>query len=156
GNRFSRRPEIRGDRPTLRGQVDLWVRSSPRNSCAPSLQPDSLSSSRSHYRSELLVGRSCRRKPRVKVSSLLPRDEHAENVVGQKLASIGENFALINPGAGWGAKQWPAGRYGAVASALSKRGLTPLINFGPGEQSLTLQVQEASAGIAQPISCPIS
>jgi len=94
--------------------------------------------------------------PVLRCPALLPRDEHAENVVGQKLASIGENFALINPGAGWGAKQWPAGRYGAVASALSKRGLTPLINFGPGEQSLALQVQEASAGTAQPISCPIS
>ncbi len=34
-----------------------------------------------------------------------------------------KEFALLNPGAGWGAKQWPAERYGQVARQLAEDGL---------------------------------
>lgn len=70
------------------------------------------------------------------------------------IAAAGE-IALINPGAGWGAKQWPAERYGEVARSLAAEGLTPLINFGPGEEKLANQVKEASGGNARPISCSV-
>lgn len=85
-----------------------------------------------------------------------PRDDAAGAVITKRLSAVGHDFALINPGAGWGAKQWPAERYGKVAGAISTIGLTPIINFGPGEQELVLQVQQASGGAAQPISCSIS
>jgi heptosyltransferase I len=86
----------------------------------------------------------------------LPRNEEAEACIAKKVASLGHDFAIINPGAGWGSKQWPAERYGEVARELSLCGLTPLINFGPGEQELALNVQEASNGVSHPISCCIS
>jgi len=86
----------------------------------------------------------------------LPRDDNAEGTIAKKLSEIGENFVLINPGAGWGAKQWPAELYGEVASELAKTGLAPLINFGPGEKELALAVESASDGAALLISCSIA
>ncbi|MGH9517165.1 MAG: glycosyltransferase family 9 protein [Terriglobales bacterium] len=88
--------------------------------------------------------------------TLFPRDERAEASIENKISGFNENFAIINPGAGWGAKQWPAAHYGEVARALSLSGLFPLINFGPNEHQLAYEVQTASGGSAQPISCSIS
>ena len=49
----------------------------------------------------------------------LPRDDAAEQECDQRLKAQGtQEFALLNPGAGWGAKQWPAERYGQVAKQL--------------------------------------
>jgi heptosyltransferase I len=87
---------------------------------------------------------------------IFPRDNEAESRIAARLGPDAENCVLINPGAGWGSKQWPSQRYGAVARALSSDGLTPIVNFGPGEQELSLEVQQASGGVAQPISCSIS
>lgn len=60
------------------------------------------------------------------------------------------DYAILNPGAGWGAKRWPAQRYGEVARALWQEGLRPLINIGPGEESLFQEVNEASGAVARP------
>jgi heptosyltransferase-1 len=65
-------------------------------------------------------------------------------------------FAILNPGAGWGAKQWPAERYGAIAKELAKDGIRSLVNFGPGEETLALAVEAASEGAARKISCSIA
>ena len=56
---------------------------------------------------------------------------------------------LMSPGAGWGAKRWPASRYGAVAAKLSEAGYRVLVNSGPGEQEIAAEVVEASGGVAQ-------
>src|SRR6266478_5355437 len=48
-----------------------------------------------------------------------PVDPDAENRISV-LAGQEYDFAILNPGAGWGAKQWPAERYGLVASELAK------------------------------------
>jgi len=65
-------------------------------------------------------------------------------------------FAILNPGAGWGAKQWPAERYGLVARHLATRGVRSLVNYGPGEEALAATVETAGEGAAQRISCTIS
>ena len=52
----------------------------------------------------------------------LPQDAAAETWCHKELASRRVNrFAILNPGAGWGAKQWPAERYAEVATALVER-----------------------------------
>jgi len=66
-----------------------------------------------------------------------------------------QDFALLGPGGGWGAKLWPAEKYGQVAAALGREGLPSLINFGPGEENLARAVEEASGGAAQPLSCSL-
>jgi len=65
-------------------------------------------------------------------------------------------FILLNPGAGWGAKQWPAERYGHVAKRLHEDGLVSLINLGPGEELLARAVEGSSGGAARVLSCSLS
>jgi heptosyltransferase I len=79
----------------------------------------------------------------------LPRDDASEQECDLRLKAHGtQEFALLNPGAGWGAKQWPAERYGEVARRLAENGLKALINFGPGEEGLARSVEGASSGSA--------
>lgn len=66
--------------------------------------------------------------------------------------ALPEPYALIQPGAGWGNKRYPAGRWGAVASALHEHhGLAVGILAGPGEEALASEVAEASGGLARPL-----
>jgi heptosyltransferase-1 len=61
----------------------------------------------------------------------LPVDEETEAWCDGLLESVvgrGQKFAFIAPTAGWGAKQWPAARYGAVAAELGKAGFRTLVN----------------------------
>jgi len=88
---------------------------------------------------------------------LLPIDPAAEEWCAElPQVRAGKPLALINPGAGWGAKRWPAERYGAVAAALADSGVTVLVNAGPGEQSLAAAVVAASGNRAGPIVCTLS
>jgi heptosyltransferase-1 len=65
-------------------------------------------------------------------------------------------FAILNPGAGWGAKRWPAERYGEVARGLGDLGVRSILNYGPGEEELVRVAGVASGGTAQAMSCTIS
>jgi lipopolysaccharide heptosyltransferase I len=59
-------------------------------------------------------------------------------------------FAVVNPGAGWPNKRWPADRFGAIAAHLRDRhGLVPLVTWGPDERDLAEAVARASAGAAR-------
>ncbi|MEO8077920.1 MAG: glycosyltransferase family 9 protein [Acidobacteriota bacterium] len=62
----------------------------------------------------------------------------------------GGPFALINPGAAWPNKRWPAQRYGEVAAFLRDvGGLRSVILWGPGEEALARTVADASDGAAR-------
>lgn len=79
-----------------------------------------------------------------------PRDELAEQELDRRLKEQDmQDFVLLNPGAGWGAKQWPAERYGQVARQLADNGLKSWINLGPGEEDIGRTVEAASGGAAQ-------
>ena len=93
-------------------------------------------------------------RPLPNCAAMLPQDDQAE-VSAAKLVRPGERFAILNPGAGWGAKQWPPERYGEVACGLTKLGVNPLINFGPGEEQLASAAVSASNGAARPLSCSL-
>jgi heptosyltransferase-1 len=86
-----------------------------------------------------------------------PNDEQAEARMLHWLSEsgIGE-FAIVNPGAGWGAKRWPAERYGQVARALATSGMQSIINYGPGEDELARDAEATSEGAAKAIRCSIS
>jgi len=86
-----------------------------------------------------------------------PHDPAAEEKVDRLLHdhSIGE-FAILNPGAGWGAKRWPAERYGQVALELSKTNVRSILNYGPGEEDLARAAESASEGAATAIKTSIS
>jgi heptosyltransferase-1 len=56
-------------------------------------------------------------------------------------------YAIVNPGAAWPNKRWPADRFGAVAAAIrAEFGLPSLVLWGPGEQTLAEAVVAASHG----------
>jgi heptosyltransferase-1 len=58
-------------------------------------------------------------------------------------------FALMNPGAAWPNKRWPADRFGEVAAFLREAsGLTPVVIWGPGEEHLSHAVMAASGNAA--------
>jgi lipopolysaccharide heptosyltransferase I len=87
----------------------------------------------------------------------LPRDEYAESWCEQFLPREGTcPIVLMNPGAGWGAKQWPAVRYGEVAKSLSAMGYCVIVNTGPMEESLAAEVVRASGRTAMTAECNVS
>jgi lipopolysaccharide heptosyltransferase I len=58
-------------------------------------------------------------------------------------------YVLINPGAAWPNKRWPAARFGALATAMHSRlGLRSVVLWGPGEESLAAAVVAAAGGSA--------
>jgi len=61
----------------------------------------------------------------------------------------GGRYALLNPGAAWPNKRWPADRFGRLASELRARhDLASVVLWGPGEESLARTVVDASGGAA--------
>jgi heptosyltransferase-1 len=61
----------------------------------------------------------------------------------------GGRYALINPGAAWPNKRWPASRFGALAVGLRERaGLRSVVLWGPGERELADEVVAAAGGAA--------
>ena len=92
--------------------------------------------------------------PAPNVSCDLPRDARAEARIGHRLWEHGiGDFAILNPGAGWGAKRWPAERYGEVAQRLAEQGVRSILNYGPGEEELVRAAEAASGGTARAMSC---
>jgi heptosyltransferase-1 len=88
---------------------------------------------------------------------VFPRDPATEAWADRFCSSIGfRRLAIINPGAGWGAKCWPAESYGQVARALADHGIAVMVNFGPDEEHLAQQVRDASEAVAHPVSCSVS
>ena len=64
-------------------------------------------------------------------------------------AAIGKRYGIVNPGAGWPNKQWPAECWGAAAADLQRiHGLPWVVVWGPGEEPLARRVEEASGGAA--------
>jgi heptosyltransferase I len=105
---------------------------------------------------ELLGGAVGEQLPPARVE--LPLDEFAEETCAELLGrTLGaeERFVLIAPGAGWGAKQWPAERYGAVTAALGRRGYRVLINASLEEDSIAEAVKASSEGFAVVFPCDL-
>ena len=97
---------------------------------------------------QALIGRGC-----AIPDAILPCDPFAEDAVERRLRNLGlEKIVVLNPGAGWGAKQWPAKYYGEVAKELLRHGLHSIINFGPREEALAKVAAQASGGVAHAIS----
>jgi heptosyltransferase-1 len=83
------------------------------------------------------------------VSPRLPVDADAEAWADSRVSrASGHTTALINPGAGWGAKRWPVERYTAVAQRLIEQGFRVLVNAGPGEEPLADTIVRLAPGAA--------
>jgi heptosyltransferase I len=86
----------------------------------------------------------------------LPMDAEDERWADN--ASAGERFCLLSPAAGWGAKVWPAERYGQVAAELEKVGVKTLVST-PADLSVSHgeaeRVVAASQGAARAVPCSL-
>jgi heptosyltransferase-1 len=102
-----------------------------------------------HSLAEAIAG-----KPLQVTAPEFPCDGQAEATIAKRFGS--SQVVILNPGAGWATKQWPAERYGEVAKQLSRDGLTPVINYGPGEDELARAAEAASNGTAVAMSCSVS
>lgn len=85
-----------------------------------------------------------------------PQDDAATASIRERLLSNGREVIMLNPGAGWGAKQWPPERYGEVARGLANSGYKIVLNYGPGEEPLVEAIESASGGAAKPFSGSIA
>lgn len=86
----------------------------------------------------------------------LPVDPAAEAWAETEIARLGiASFAIMNPGAGWGAKQWPPARFGEVARALAAHNIKTLVNASADETELADAVIDASGGNAFALRCTI-
>jgi lipopolysaccharide heptosyltransferase I len=60
-----------------------------------------------------------------------------------------DGYAILNPGAAWPNKRWPAERFGALAAAMRDRlGVATIVLWGPREEALAASVVAASGGAA--------
>lgn len=77
-------------------------------------------------------------------------DEWAAELVGDR------RVCMLAASAGWGAKQWPAERYGALAKELRGMGFVPLVNAPRKDDAVAASVVAASEGVAEMVVCNVA
>ena len=81
----------------------------------------------------------------------LPLHPEAAMATTTALAAVGgpRQYVVLNPGAAWPNKRWPADRFGALAAELhAHTRLRSLVTWGPNEKALAEAVVSASGGAA--------
>ena len=81
----------------------------------------------------------------------LPLHPSAGAATVDAIAAAGgpRQYVILNPGAAWPNKRWPAARFGELAAKLrAETGLRALVTWGPDERALAESVAAASAGAA--------
>ena len=82
----------------------------------------------------------------------LPLEPKPSAAIASAVTAAGgaRKYAVLNPGAAWPNKRWPAQKFGALAAAIHERlGLKSVITWGPAERELAGAVVSASSGAAQ-------
>jgi len=78
-----------------------------------------------------------------------PLDTPESTSARAALEETGGRYVLLNPGAAWPNKRWPAARFGQLAAALrERRALKSFVLWGPGERALAEEVVAAASGSA--------
>ena len=85
-----------------------------------------------------------------------PVSAQSENWADELLHTTAGHFAIVNPGAGWGAKCWPAERYAALVRRLGAHGIYSFVNSGPGEAELALEVVRGNEESARVLECSLA
>ena len=85
----------------------------------------------------------------------LPRIAWAEQWA-EELTGGGERVCVLAASAGWGAKQWPAERYAALARELRAAGFRVLTNAPKQTDAIANQVAGASDGAAELVVCNVA
>lgn len=84
----------------------------------------------------------------------IPQEEWADNWAAEL---VGERkVCVLAASAGWGAKQWPAERYGTLARELRDLGYAPVVNAPRKDDEMAARVVEASGGAAEAVVSNVS
>jgi heptosyltransferase I len=83
----------------------------------------------------------------------LPMDEIDERWANEVVGH--QKFCLISAGGGWGAKLWPAERFGSVAAEFGRVGIRTVVNASPKGSPEADQVVAASGGFARVVPCSV-
>jgi heptosyltransferase-1 len=93
------------------------------------------------------------------VLPVLDLDPVAERWCGYQLTAFPpqqhSRLVVISAGGGWGAKCWPAERFGALAAELYALGYTPLVAAATVDNELALEVVRASSRTAALVVCDL-
>jgi lipopolysaccharide heptosyltransferase I len=77
---------------------------------------------------------------------IAPVESDVAHAMGERTNA---RYVLLNPGAAWPNKRWPASRFGRVAAALRERhGLLSIALWGEGERALADEVADHASGAA--------
>jgi heptosyltransferase-1 len=140
----------------LSGALELCGFAAPRERAAARLYQHRFPATAAHVVEQNLELASAIAGGAVQGDFLLPRSRQAEEWTDKFLQDVeGKRFAILNPGAGWGAKCWPVERFAEVARWLGGQGVLPLINSGPGEESLA-EALIGAAGCGIRLDCTLS
>ncbi len=92
------------------------------------------------------------------IAPTLPRNPVAEARLQATLTAKvhGQRVALLAPAAGWGAKMWPAERFGALAAALADEGWQVFVNASSAEDPVCAAVLQASGDLGRRVSSSVA
>jgi heptosyltransferase-1 len=85
----------------------------------------------------------------------LPRIGWAEEWA-EREAVVARPMCVLGAGGGWGAKLWPAERFGELAGQLRAVGFDVVVNAGRADDEVAMKVVEASAGAARVVVCDVA
>jgi len=71
-------------------------------------------------------------------------------------AVVSRPMAVVTAGGGWGAKQWPAERYGTLAIELKRMGFAVVVNAPRKDDAIAARVVEISGGAARIVVCNVT
>ena len=87
---------------------------------------------------------------RIRVPLKVPASAVLDAVRARRSGAGDTSFVVLNPGAAWPNKRWPPDRFGAVAQWLRREhGLSSVVTWGPGDETLAAAVVAGSAGAAE-------
>jgi heptosyltransferase I len=82
--------------------------------------------------------------------------EPVEEAKARRLFEEAGRFCWMAPRAGWGAKQWPAEKFGELAARLAEVGVATLVNAVGENDEVAAQVVSASGGAARMVACGVA
>lgn len=85
----------------------------------------------------------------------LPREEWAESWAAEE-AVLTRPMCVLGAGGGWGAKHWPAEKFGALAMQLRAMGFDVVVNAHHEDDVVVAEVVAASQGAARAVVCNIA
>ena len=140
----------------MAGAEDFAGYADPRESLAASLYKRKIVRRGTHVveQSAALLGEACGVELTPGAVEI-PRAQWAEDWAETE-AVVSRPMAMLAVAGGWGAKQWPPERYGALAIELKQMGFDVVVNASRKDETITTRVVESSGDAARIVVCNVT